>query len=135
MSKTSRRTWQIAEGRAAGLFGCRRQPLSGSSGRDDVGSTSDSTHETLFLESKFRHRHAVRALHDAVKKRAAKEKKVPILALHDKGRPGFLLVIHSDDFLAATAAYIAALGVEERDRLDALIADTLSRITRQEENP
>jgi hypothetical protein len=47
---THRRTWQMAEGRAAELFGSRRQAGSGSSGRDDV-TCSDSTHPRLFIES------------------------------------------------------------------------------------
>jgi hypothetical protein len=106
MGKTHRRTWQMAEGRAAALFGCRRQVGSGSTGRDDA-TASDSTHPRLFIESKLRPRHTVRALHDKAKKQAAKEGKTPVLALFDKNRPGCLIVIHSDD-LAAVLAELAA---------------------------
>jgi hypothetical protein len=63
MSKTGRRTWQQAEERAAALFACRRQPGSGSSGRDDVSSMSDSTHTVLYLESKLRVLAERRVLH------------------------------------------------------------------------
>jgi hypothetical protein len=67
MSKTARRTWQRSEGRAAALFGCRRAVGSGSSGREDV-TASDSTHSTLFVESKLRGRHTTRTLHDATRR-------------------------------------------------------------------
>jgi hypothetical protein len=120
MSRTHRRTWQQAEGRAAALFGVRRQVCSGSSGRDDL-TDSDSTHPALFIESKLRARHAARKLHDATKRLAAKEGKTPVLAQFDKNRPGFLLGIHSDDFLTVVAEFAAALDPEERSRLDAMI--------------
>ena len=117
---TARRTWQRTEERAAALFACRRLPGSGSSNRDNVSSTSDSTHATLFIESKLRARHAVRTLHDGTKKLAVKEGKVPLLCLFDKNRPGFLLAIHSDDFMTVVAEYVAALDEEERGRLEGL---------------
>jgi hypothetical protein len=51
----------------------------------------------LFIESKLRGRHTVRTLHDSTKKQATREGKVPVLCLFDKSRPGFLIVVHSDD--------------------------------------
>jgi hypothetical protein len=108
MPRTHRRTWQRSEGRAAALFGCRRQTNSGSSGRDDL-TGSDSTHPTLFIESKLRNRHAVRTLHDATKKLATKEGKTPVLTLFDKNRPGFLVVVHSDDLAIVLAEFLEAL--------------------------
>jgi hypothetical protein len=108
---THRRTWQKAESRAAAIFGARRAVLSGSSGRDDT-SCSDSTHPTLFVESKLRETHSVRTLHDATRKLATKEGKTPVLCLFDKGRPGFLLVIHSDDLRAVFEAWQAARAEE-----------------------
>jgi hypothetical protein len=127
MSKTGRRTWQQAEERAAALFACRRQPGSGSSGRDDVSSMSDSTHTVLYLESKLRDRHTARTLHDATKKKAMKEKKIPVLCLFDKNRPGALVVIHSDDLAVVLAEFAAALPDEERDRLEGLIRTAYAR--------
>src|SRR6516225_6732415 len=112
MPRTHRRTWQRTEGRAAALFGCRRQVGSGSAGREDL-SASDSTHPTLFIESKLRDRTAVRSLHDGCKKKARKEKKVPMLMLFDKNRPGCLIVVHSDDLAVVLAEYAAALSDEE----------------------
>jgi hypothetical protein len=123
---TARRTWQKAEGRAAELFGCRRQVCSGSSGRDDA-TGSDSTHPRLYVESKLRERHAVRTLHDATKRQAVKEGKTPVLALFDKNRPGFLLVIHSDDVAAVLAEFAAALPDGERDRFEGLIRQAHAR--------
>jgi len=93
---THRRTWQRREGRVAALFGALRQPLSGSSGRADR-TASDSTHPRLFVECKYRARHATRTVFDEVRRAARKEKKLPVLALADRGRPGFLLCVHPDD--------------------------------------
>jgi hypothetical protein len=107
MPKTARRTWQQAESRAAALFGVRRQIGSGSAGREDL-TASDSTHPVLFIESKLRHCHTTRTLHDATKRLAARERKLPVLALFDKNRPGFLIVVHSDDLATVAAEFTKA---------------------------
>jgi hypothetical protein len=128
VAKTSRRTWQKSEERAAQLFNSHRQAGSGagSSGRDDQ-TASDSTHQVLFIESKLRDRHAVRSLHDAAKKSATKERKVPILALFDKNREGFLVCIHSEDFRFVVAQYLASLDPDGQDELDYLVEKAKSR--------
>jgi hypothetical protein len=126
MRKTARRTWQQAEGRAAAFFGVRRQVCSGSAGRGDL-TTSDSTHATLFVESKLRDRHTTRTLHDATKKQATREGKTPVLALFDKQRHGCLIVVHSDDLMTVVAEYAAALSDEERVRLEGLIRQAYAR--------
>ena len=126
MARTSRRTWQLAEGRAAALFGCRRQTNSGSSGRDDL-TGSDSTHETLYIESKLRDRHTVRTLHDGTKKKATKERKTPVVVLFDKQRPGCLVVVHSDDLMTVVAEYAAALPDEERNQLEWMVRQAWKR--------
>jgi hypothetical protein len=123
---THSRTWKRAEERVAATFGVRRQPLSGASGRDDL-TASDTTHPTLFIESKLRARHVARTLHDETKRLATKEGKTPVLALFDKNRPGFLLGIHSDDFLAVVAEFVASLGDDDRDRLDSMIRQAQDR--------
>ena len=105
---THRTTWKRAEaqhrradwGAAAGAVG--------SAGRGDA-TRSDTTHARLFVEVKRRDRQTARTLFDATKALARKEGKVPILALVDKGRPGFLVVIHADD-LAEVAAELARGG-------------------------
>ena len=108
---TNSRTWKKAEGRVAALFGARRPPLSGSSGRDDT-TCSDSTHPRLFIEVKYRERHTVRTLYDKTKILAKKEGKIPVLALIDKNRPGFLICVHSDDLPAAAEFLPAAIEPE-----------------------
>jgi hypothetical protein len=126
MASTHRRTWQQAEGRAAFFFGVRRQVSSGSSGRDDL-TASDSTHPTLFIESKLRDRHAARTLHDSAKKRAMKERKTHVLVLFDKNRPGCLLCVHSTDFMAVTAEFVAALTADERSVFEGLVRMAFAR--------
>ena len=90
------KTWKQKERDAAAKFGCLRNVLSGSAGRDDR-SRSDTTHEALFIECKYREVHAARTLWEKTKALAAKEKKTPVLALADKGKRGQLFVIHEDD--------------------------------------
>lgn len=86
-------TWKKAERRVAAMFGTLRQRLSGSSGREDE-TAADTKHPILFIEVKYREKHAVRTLWEKTAALAKKEKKVPLVALVDKGKPGFLLVLH-----------------------------------------
>jgi hypothetical protein len=104
---TNSRTWKKAEGRVASLFGARRQVLSGSSGRDDL-SSSDSTHPRLFIEAKYRVRHATRSLFDETKALARKEGKTPLVALVDKARHGYLICIHCEDLPRVVAEFTLA---------------------------
>jgi hypothetical protein len=89
----------------------------------------------LFIESKLRQQHAARTLHDATKRLAAKENKTPVLTLFDKGRPGCLLVVHSDDLTAVMAEFAAALPDVERDRLEGLIRQAYVRQRGEEPTP
>ena len=132
MSKTHRRTWQQFEARFAALFGCRRQVLSGSSGRDDA-TASDSTHPVLFLEAKLREQHSARTLHDATRLLARKEGKVPVLGLADKSRPGFLVCLHSDDLAAVFTQWAAALPDDDLAMLD--LAVRRARLRARGEEP
>jgi hypothetical protein len=104
---TAIRTSERPESRAADLLGARRQVCSRPSRRDDV-TYSDSTYEQPFIESKLRRKHAVLTLHYNVRRQAAKEGKVPVLALHDKHQRRFLLVIHSDDPAVVLVEYAIA---------------------------
>jgi hypothetical protein len=104
---TNSRTWKKAEARVAALIGARRQVLSGSSGRDDR-TQSDSTHSRIFIEVKYRQRHAVRSLFDETKAKARKEDKTPVVALLDKGRPGCLVCVHSGDLPLLVAEFTLA---------------------------
>jgi hypothetical protein len=123
---THRRTWQRTEARAAALFGAARQAGSGSGGRRDL-TRSDPTHPTLFIESKYRGTHAARTLHDASRALAVKDKKTPVLALCDKNRPGFLLVVHADDLAAVLAEFAAALDDTGRERLEGMVRQAHAR--------
>jgi hypothetical protein len=81
----------------------------------------------LYLESKLRDRHTARTLHDATKKKAMKERKIPVLCLFDKNRLGALVVIHTDDLAVVLAEYAAALPDEERDKLEGMMRQAYAR--------
>lgn len=103
----SDKTWKAAERRIAASFGALRQIGSGSLGRDDR-SSSDSTHEVLYIEAKYRKRHTAIALHDDTAKKAKKEKKIPVVVLAEKNRPGVWLLIKQDNLPAVAAEYAKA---------------------------
>lgn len=123
---THKSTWKRRERDAAGIFGARRQRCSGSSGRPDC-SRSDSTHPTIYLETKLRRHHAAVALLDATRALARKESRVPVLALATKGRPGVVLVVAEADLAAVLAEFAAALDEAERDRLEGMIRRAVAR--------
>ena len=127
-AKTARRTWQLDREPA----GPRSSAASARSSRGraaatDDNSCSDATHPKLFIEGKLRTVHTTRTLFDATRTLAKKEKKIPILGLFDKNRPGFLLVVHCDDLPVVLAEYAAALPDEQRDRLEGLIRTACAR--------
>jgi hypothetical protein len=99
--------WKRRERQAAALFGASRQRCSGSSGRPDC-SRSDSTHATLFVETKTRARCSTRTLYDATRDLARREGRTAVLMLAQKGRPGFLVVCHADDLAAVAREYLSA---------------------------
>lgn len=88
------RTWKSVERKIAAYFGTERTPLSGGNGKQ---TRSDTLHEDLFIEAKYRKKHSAVTLWDETKKLAAKEGKTPVVCLCEKGRPGFWIVCHSDD--------------------------------------
>lgn len=87
----SDKAWKQFERRVASYFGGVRCPVLGTDTKADV------THDTLFIECKQRKKHTVVTLWDAVRLRAKKEGKVPVVCLSEKNRPGFWIVVHSDD--------------------------------------
>lgn len=119
-------TWKKFESRVAAILGCRRAVLSGSANRDDLGS-SDSTHPRLFVECKMRESHSVRTLHDKTLRLAAAEGKIPVLAIGDTGKVGFLWVVHSGLLDGFIAEYIAGMGDEDRDAIEGLIRTAYNR--------
>jgi hypothetical protein len=89
-------TWKRAERIVARFFGAERAPA-GSNNRPDRTS-SDSTHEKLYIEVKYRERHTVWTLWNKVHEKAKREKKTPVLALADRTGRGRLLVVHELHF-------------------------------------
>jgi hypothetical protein len=100
MSKTDRSTWKRFEQRVAAFFGTRRKPLSGG---NSGGSRSDSQHEHLFIEAKLRAKSPVHRLFAKTEALAAKEGKVPLLALQEKHHPGWLVVCRPTDLHALSS--------------------------------
>jgi hypothetical protein len=56
-----------------------------------------------------------------------KDCKVPVLALFDKNRPGFLLGIHSDDFLTVVVEFVASRSDDERNYVEQMIGRAQDR--------
>lgn len=97
------KSWKKAEARIAELFGTIRNPMSGSLAfrvSDDRETKSDSKHNTVYIECKYRRKCHIWTLHDDTKTKAKKEGKTPVIGLFRKASPGVLLVIHSDDLLS-----------------------------------
>ena len=109
---THRNTWKSAERRIARKFGAERNVGSGSMGRKDK-SSSDSTHDTLYIENKLRVKHSAVSLYDDTARKAKKEKKIPMVTLSEKGRPGFWVLVHIDHLPLVTAE-LAKARLEER---------------------
>jgi hypothetical protein len=126
MSKTARRTWQRFEGRAAAFFGVARRVLSGSANRADIDG-DDATHPRLYIEAKLRQAHSACRIWDKAAKGAKKSKKVPVVALAEKNRPGFWLLIHNEDLMFVVAQYLATFDPEQQDEIKYLIEKAKSR--------
>ena len=91
---THRGTWKAMERRVAARFGTKRTALSGSNGGV---SASDSMHPRIFVECKYRQKHATYQLWLETFEKAKKENKTPVVVLKEKGRKGELYVVHGDD--------------------------------------
>jgi len=90
--------WKVAERKVAKWFGTCRNPLSGSNSRH---SGSDTLHSVLFLEVKQSSKpFAVVSIWDRAREIAAEEGKTPVVALVQKSRPGFFVVVHCDDLVS-----------------------------------
>jgi len=93
---THRSTWKAAERKVAAYFDAIRISLSGSNNQQ-AQTSSDTDSEDFYIEVKYRQRFSVLTLfHDVIQK-AKKEKKLPLLALVEKGKPGFFLVLRQKD--------------------------------------
>ena len=90
-------TWKAIERRIASFFGSERTPLSG--GNSKI-TRSDSLHDILFVETKYRVKHSAVTLWRGTKEMADVENKIPVVCLSEKGKQGFWIVCHSADLTA-----------------------------------
>jgi hypothetical protein len=88
--------WKSIERKVAGAFGSERTPLSG--GNSKI-TRSDSLHDKLFIETKYRKEFAVLNLYKATKELAKKENKIPVVCLAENGKKGFYILVHSEDLV------------------------------------
>lgn len=88
------KAWKQFERRVASYFGAERNALSG--GNSKI-TRSDTLHPTLFIECKQRAKHSAVTLWDETKVLAKAEGKTPVVCLAEKNRPGFWILVHSDD--------------------------------------
>lgn len=93
----SDKVWKRRERQVATFFGTNRTPLSGGSSRH---TRSDTLHDSLFIECKHRKKHSAVKLWQETAELARKENKIPVVALSEKGKQGFYVLIHSSDLLA-----------------------------------
>ena len=87
------KSWKTVERRIARFFGTERNPLSG---RNSKHTASDTLHSKYYIEVKHRKTWAVFNLFNLVRNLASEEHKIPILALQEKNKKGFLICVHSD---------------------------------------
>ena len=87
--------WKRMERQVASFFGGKRCPVLGTE------TSADVDHPTLYIECKKRKKHSVITLWDNTKRRAKAEgkDKTPVVCLSENGRPGFWIVVHSDDLI------------------------------------
>lgn len=90
------KSWKSFERRVARFFNTERNALSGGNSKL---TRSDTLHPDLFIECKQRKRFAAIRLWDQTKLLAAKENKTPVICLSEKNRPGFWILVHSDDLV------------------------------------
>ena len=89
------KAWKNRERLVAKYFNGDRNALSGINSKV---THSDVIHDDLFIECKLRAKHSAVKLWDDTKVLSDKENKTPVIALCEKNRPGFWIMVHSDDF-------------------------------------
>lgn len=104
---TSRGTWKQAESNVAKFHNPvdgRRTPLSGiNSGHSHADCLGI---EGIFIEVKYRASFALWGLYEETKRLARKECKVPVVAIREKNKKGFIDLVHSDYLDAYVQMYI-----------------------------
>jgi len=89
------KAWKQFERRVASFFHGTRVPLSGMA--QNYGTKADVEHPAYFIECKHYAKHAAIRHWDKAGVQARREDKIPVIALGEKNRPGFWILIHSDD--------------------------------------
>jgi len=87
--------WKVHERKISKFFGGQRNPLSGSRSGHTAG---DVIHPTLYVEVKSRKKFAVLELWKDTQEKAKKEGKIPIVALCEKNKKGFWILIKDEDY-------------------------------------
>ena len=93
------KAWKKRERNVASFFDGKRTALSGGNGKI---TRADVMHDKLFIECKLRAKHTVVSLWDDTAKLAKEEEKTPVIALCEKNRPGFWVMVHSSDLYKLT---------------------------------
>lgn len=83
--------WKETEREVAKAFGTTRAPVCNNLTRSDTFSDS------CYIEVKKRKRFWIWGLFEETKTKALKEGKVPVVAIKQKGRKGFLIVVRPED--------------------------------------
>ena len=96
------KSWKVIEREVSKFFGTVRNSLSG---KNSKITASDSLHQKLFLEMKYRKSLSLWKLFEKTKALAKKEGKIPVIGLKEHGKHGFLIVIHSEDFQKVCKIY------------------------------
>ena len=102
------KAWKKRERDVANYFNGKRTPLSGGNGKV---TRADVIHDDLFIECKLRAKHTAVSLWDDTAKLAKDEGKTPVIALCEKNRPGFWIMVHSDDLKKIKDKELFAYGV------------------------
>lgn len=103
---THRGTWKARERQIAAYFGSERTPLSGGNSKH---TRSDTLSSVFYVEAKFRKNQPVLRLYEDTESKARKEGKIPIVALCEKGKSGFLLATTADNFKLIARRYMQQL--------------------------
>jgi hypothetical protein len=94
--------WKKFERTVARWFGCERTgPMQGK-------DANDIDHELLHVQCKHAKRHAIITVWDAARVVADRTNKIPIVAIKQKGRHGFWLMMRSSDLTAVANQRVAA---------------------------
>lgn len=94
---TSKSCWKNMERRNANRFGARRNPLSGSASAHNTNS--DSLSESVYIECKVRAKFSIWELYKDTEEKAKIEKKIPLVAIHQKGERGDLYVLRPENVI------------------------------------